>query len=136
MKTGWLLALLLASGVAMAQDLPADAALNRCLEGATTTQAMNQCYAAASKAWDQEMNNQYGKLMNQLTGDSKTELRQAQRAWLSYRDSWLAASRSRLSDQGTLGSVALDAQNLSLVRNQALMLQSLSQGSCANPDDC
>ncbi|WP_336756641.1 lysozyme inhibitor LprI family protein [Pantoea sp. USHLN298] len=136
MKTGWLLALLLASGEAMAQDLPADAALNRCLEGATTTQAMNQCYATASKAWDQEMNNQYGKLMNQLTGDSKTELRQAQRAWLSYRDSWLAASRSRLSDQGTLGSVALGAQNLSLVRNQALMLQSLSQGSCANPDDC
>lgn len=136
MKTGWLLALLLASDVAMAQDLPADAALNRCLSGASTTLAMNQCYAVASKTWDQEMNNQYGKLMSQLTGEAKTTLRQAQRAWLSYRDSWLTASRSRLSDQGTLGSVALGAQNVSLVRNQALMLQSLSKGSCANPDDC
>ncbi|MBS6032901.1 MULTISPECIES: lysozyme inhibitor LprI family protein [Pantoea] len=136
MKTGWLLALLLASNVAMAQDRPADAALAHCLNGASSTLAMNQCYAAASKAWDQEMNNQYGKLMNRLTGEPKNSLRQAQRAWLSYRDSWLAASRSQLSAQGTLGSVALSAQSVSLVRNQALMLQSLSTGSCANPDDC
>ena len=131
MKTGGFLVLLWVSGAAMAQDLPTDAALDRCLNGASTTLAMNQCYATASQAWDQEMNNQYGKLMSQLTGEAKTTLRQAQRAWLSYRDSWLTASRSRLSDQGTLG-----AQNVSLVRNQALMLQSLSKGSCANPDDC
>lgn len=55
---------------------------------------------------------------------------------MSYRDSWLEASRSQLSSQGSLGSVALSAQSLSLVRNQALMLQSLGKGSCANPDDC
>lgn len=136
MKTGCFLALLLFSGAAMAQDLPADAALRHCLDGASTTLAMNQCYAAANKAWDQEMNNQYGKLMKTLTSEPKEKLRLAQRAWLSYRDSWLAASRSQLATQGTLGSVALGAQSVNLVRNQALMLQSLSKGSCANPDEC
>jgi uncharacterized protein YecT (DUF1311 family) len=97
---------------------------------------MNQCYAAANRAWDQEMNKQYNKLMKTLSGEPKNKLRAAQRAWMSYRDSWLEASRSQLSSQGSLGSVALSAQSLSLVRNQALMLQSLGKGSCANPDDC
>lgn len=136
MKPGLLLMLLLLSTAAMADDLPSDASLDRCLNDASTTLAMNQCYAAANRAWDQEMNKQYNKLMKTLSGELKNKLRAAQRAWLSYRDSWLEASRSQLSTQGSLGSVALSAQRLSLVRNQALMLQSQALGSCANPDDC
>lgn len=136
MKPGLLLMLLLLSPAAMADDLPSDASLDRCLNDASTTLAMNQCYAAANRAWDQEMNKQYNKLMKTLSGEPKNKLRAAQRAWLSYRDSWLEASRSQLSTQGSLGSVALSAQSLSLVRNQALMLQSQALGSCANPDDC
>ncbi|GME39561.1 hypothetical protein CRM79_16830 [Pantoea agglomerans] len=135
MKTGVLLLLLL-SPAALAEDLKSEASLDRCLDGASTTLAMNQCYAAANQAWDQEMNRQYTTLMKTLSGEPKSRLRAAQRAWLSYRDSWLEVSRSQLATQGTLGSVALSAQGLSLVRNQALMLQSLSKGSCANPDDC
>jgi len=136
MKPGLLLILLCLSTAAMAEDLPQDASPDRCLSGASTTLAMNQCYAAAIKAWDQDMNEQYNKLMKTLSGEPKNKLRVAQRAWLSYRDSWLEASRSQLSSQGTLGSVALSAQSLSLVRNQALMLQSLGKGSCANPEGC
>jgi len=135
MKTGVLLLLLL-SPAALAEDLKSEASLDRCLDGASTTLAMNQCYATANQAWDQEMNRQYTTLMKTLSGEPKSRLRAAQRAWLSYRDSWLEVSRSQLATQGTLGSVALSAQGLSLVRNQALMLQSLSKGSCANPDDC
>lgn len=136
MKTGLFLALLMTSTAALAGDLSPDSALKHCMNDASTTLAMNQCYATANKAWDQEMNRHYEKQMKTLTGEPKTKLRHAQRAWLSYRDSWLAASRSQLSTQGTLGSVALSAQSLSLVRNQARMLQSLGKGSCANPDDC
>lgn len=136
MKPGLLLMLLCLSTAALAEDLPTDASPDRCLNDASTTLAMNQCYAAANRAWDQEMNKQYNKLMKTLSGEPKNKLRAAQRAWLSYRDSWLEASRSQLTTQGSLGSVALSAQSLSLVRNQALMLQSLGKGSCANPDDC
>lgn len=136
MKPGLFLMLLCLSTSAMAEAMPSAASPDRCLNDATTTAAMNQCYAAASQVWDREMNKQYNKLMKTLSGEPKNKLRAAQRAWLSYRDSWLEASRSQLSTQGTLGSVALSAQSLSLVRNQALMLQSLASGSCANPDDC
>ena len=136
MKSGLLLMLPFASTATMAKDLPSDAALDRCLNDASTTLAMNQCYAAATTIWDQQMNQQYNTLMKTLSGEPKNKLRAAQRAWLSYRDSWLEASRSQLNSKGTLGSVALSAQRLSLVRNQALMLQSLGKGSCANPDDC
>jgi uncharacterized protein YecT (DUF1311 family) len=136
MKPGLLLMLLLLNTAAMAEDLPSDASLNRCLNDASTTLAMNQCYAAATEIWDKEMNKQYNTLMKTLSGEPKNKLRAAQRAWLSYRDSWLNASRSQLRSQGTLGSVALSAQSLSLVRNQALMLQSQALGRCANPDDC
>ncbi|MFV9669790.1 lysozyme inhibitor LprI family protein [Pantoea sp. KXB25] len=138
MKSGLFLMLLLVSTATMADDLKTEASLDRCLDKATTTLAMNQCYAATTRAWDQEMNAQYNTLMTRLSGEEKTTLRRAQRAWLSYRDSWLEASRSQLRKQGSgsLGSVALSAQGLSLVRNQALMLQSLGKGSCANPDDC
>ena len=136
MKSGLLLMLLFASTATMAKDLPSDAALDRCLNDASTTLAMNQCYAAATTIWDQQMNQQYNTLMKTLSGEPKNKLRAAQRAWLSYRDSWLEASRSQLNSQGTLGSVALSAQRLSLVRNQTLMLQSLGKSSCANPDDC
>ncbi|MGJ0481703.1 lysozyme inhibitor LprI family protein [Pantoea agglomerans] len=136
MKPGLFLMLLCLSTSALAEDMPSDASPDRCLNNAPTTLAMNQCYAAASQVWDREMNKQYNKLMKTLSGEPKNKLRAAQRAWLSYRDSWLEASRSQLSSQGTLGSVALSAQSLSLVRNQALMLQSLAKNSCANPDDC
>ena len=136
MKPGLFLMLICLSTSALAEDMPSDASPDRCINNASTTLAMNHCYAAESKFWDQAMNKQYNKLMKTLSGEPKNKLRAAQRAWLSYRDSWLEASRSQLSSQGTLGSVALSAQSLSLVRNQALMLQSLSKGSCANPDDC
>lgn len=136
MKPGLFLMLLCLSTSALAEDMPSDALPDRCINNASTTLAMNQCYAAASQVWDREMNKQYNNLMKTLSGEPKNKLRAAQRAWLNYRDSWLEASRSQLSSQGTLGSVALSAQSLSLVRNQALMLQSLASGRCANPDEC
>ena len=75
--------------------------------------------------------------MKKLTGAPKDKLRNAQRAWLTYRDSWLDASRSYfVSSQGTMAALSVGAQGVSLVRNQALMLQSINKGSCANPDDC
>lgn len=136
MKTALLLTLILITGSTMAQSSPVDSRLDQCLNGASTTAAMSACYNEASQAWDSEMNHQYGKLMGKLTGEPKNKLRMAQRAWLAYRDSWLEASQSRYRDQGTLRALSLSAQAVSLVRNQARMLQSLNDGSCANPDDC
>ncbi|MCA1178796.1 MULTISPECIES: lysozyme inhibitor LprI family protein [unclassified Pantoea] len=128
---------LLASGVAMAQTHPLDQLLQQCLDKESSTLGMSQCYSSANKGWDKEMNLQYNQVMKKLTGEPKDKLRAAQRAWLAYRDSWMEASRSYfLSSQGSMAALSVGAQGVSLVRNQALMLQSINKGSCANPDDC
>ncbi len=134
----WLpIACLFASSMALAQQNPLDQQLQQCLDKESSTTGMSQCYGTATKAWDKEMNTQYNQVMKKLTGEPKDKLRSAQRAWLAYRDSWTAASRSYfLSSQGSMAALSIGAQSVSLVRNQALMLQSLNKGSCANPDDC
>ncbi|WP_416411536.1 lysozyme inhibitor LprI family protein [Pantoea sp. App145] len=130
-------ACLLLSSYATAQENAIDQKLQQCLNKESSTAALTQCYDNANKAWDQEMNQQYEQAMKKLTGEPKAKLRSAQRAWLAYRDSWLDASKSVFSaSQGTMASLSLGAQGVNLVRNQALMLQSINKGSCANPDDC
>lgn len=136
MNKGLVLLLLLSCKVAMAEQSTIDVTLNQCLNQADTTLALMQCQDAATQQWDTEMNAQYSALMKKLSGPPREKLRTAQRAWMNYREAWLAASRSQLNTQGTLGPVALAAQSTVLVRNQTLQLQSLANGSCANPDDC
>ena len=138
MMKKWLpIVCLLASGVAMAQTPPIDQQLQQCLDKESSTAGMSQCYGSANKAWDKEMTAQYNQAMKKLTGEPKDKLRAAQRAWLAYRDSWMEASRSYfLSSQGSMAALSVGAQGVNLVRNQALMLQSINKGSCANPDDC
>lgn len=137
MKKWLLLACLCASGMALAQTHPLDQQLQQCLNKESSTAGMSQCYSTANKSWDKEMNAQYNQAMKKLTGDAKDKLRTAQRAWLVYRDSWMDASRSYfLSSQGSMAALSVGAQGVNLVRNQALMLQSINKGSCANPDDC
>jgi uncharacterized protein YecT (DUF1311 family) len=132
-----LVACLLLSGYAAAQENTIDQQLQQCLNKESSTVALTQCYDSANKAWDQEMNQQYKQAMKKLTGEPKAKLRSAQRAWLAYRNSWLDASKSYFfASQGTMASLSVGAQGVSLVRNQALMLQSINKGSCANPDDC
>lgn len=136
MKKGLVLFVLLSCKAAVADQSNIDITLNQCLNQADTTLALMQCQDAATQKWDKEMNTQYSALMKKLNGQPREKLRAAQRAWMKYREAWLTASRSQLNTQGTLGPVALAAQSTALVRNQTLQLQSLANGSCANPDDC
>ncbi len=134
----WLpLVCLLLSSTALAESNPIDQQLEQCLNKESSTAGMSQCYGNANKAWDKEMNTQYNQVMKKLTGQPKDKLRSAQRAWLAYRDSWMSASSSYFqTSQGSMAALSIGAQGVSLVRNQALMLQSINKGSCANPDDC
>lgn len=134
--------LLLAIGLllplsALAQDNLIDGALESCLNKASSTVEMSQCYVIATQAWDKEMNQQYSRVMSRLTSDQKAKLRDAQRNWLKYRDSWLEAAKAwYLKDQGSMATLSVGAQSVEIVKNQTLMLKSLKEGSCTNPDDC
>ncbi|KTS25799.1 DUF1311 domain-containing protein [Pantoea sp. SGAir0180] len=136
MKKRVMLIALLSCKLAVAEQSTIDVTLNQCLNQADTTLALMQCQDTATQQWDAEMNAQYSALMKKLSGEPREKLRIAQRAWLRYREAWLAVSRSQLNTQGTLGPVALATQSTALVRNQTLQLQSLATGSCANPNDC
>ncbi|MEM6051568.1 lysozyme inhibitor LprI family protein [Erwinia sp. P7711] len=120
---------------AQAATNPIDTAQQSCLNGATTTLAMQRCFAEANTAWDKEMNQQYARLIASLSAEQKTKLRDAQRAWLKYRDSWREAVKAKLIDSGTQASLQAGAQQVALVKNQALALKSLAQ-SCGNPEEC
>ncbi|MEZ3501663.1 lysozyme inhibitor LprI family protein [Pantoea sp. KPR_PJ] len=137
MKKGIAAVALLLSSPALAQQNPIDLALAQCLNDATSTVAMVSCYDRASQAWDREMNIHYNQLINSLSGEPATALRRTQRQWLAYRDSWQAASRAFFTrTQGSMAQIAVAGQGVDLVRNQALMLQSLNKGSCASNGDC
>ncbi|RPD96234.1 DUF1311 domain-containing protein [Candidatus Pantoea deserta] len=137
MKAWMAAAGLLLSGSAMAQQNPIDHTLEQCLNDATTTAAMVACYSDASRGWDGEMNRQYSQLIKRLSGEPEKKLRSAQRQWLIWRDSWQAAAAAYFAHtQGSLAQVSLAAQTLSLMRNQALMLQSMNKGSCASDTEC
>jgi uncharacterized protein YecT (DUF1311 family) len=114
---------------------PIDAAQQTCLNKASTTLAMQRCFSATTLAWDKEMNQQYARLTTIMSSEQQAKLKSAQRAWLKYRDSWLEAAKARLSDGGSQAPLQVAAQEVALVKNQALALKSLTQ-SCGNPDEC
>lgn len=45
-----------------------------------------RCVAAEHEAWDGVLNEAYGRAMEALSGSARTQLREAQRAWIDYRD--------------------------------------------------
>jgi uncharacterized protein YecT (DUF1311 family) len=49
---------------------------------------MNMCAANKFEKADKAMNERYGKLMKRLDPEDQVKLRQAQRAWIAYRDKW------------------------------------------------
>lgn len=121
--------------MAVASDAPEDKALAQCLNGANNTLQMNSCYSTAVKAWDTALNKAYQKALTSMNNDQKAKLRDAQRNWIKYRDSWLATSKATFN-QGTMAGIQVGAQAVELNKNQTLMLRSLVQGDCANPADC
>lgn len=137
MKTLFLTGILLLPLGATAAENPIDSTLQSCLNSNSSTAGMSQCYDAANKSWDKEMNLQYKAVMEKLNNEQKAKLQKAQRDWLKYRDSWTEAAKAwYLKEQGTMAGLSVGAQAVDLVKNQALMLKSLKQGACANPDDC
>ncbi|MEJ1268694.1 lysozyme inhibitor LprI family protein [Pantoea ananatis] len=131
MKRGWVLLLLLSCNAAVAEQSTIDVTLNQCLNQADTTLALMQCQDAATQEWDKEMNTQYSALMKKLSGQPREKLRAAQRAWMKYREAWLAAEPQPTEYAGHPWSRCAGGVSTALVRNQTLQLQSLANGSCS-----
>lgn len=115
--------LLLLSGTVSAaetlrQDL--DTQLASCQQQAVSTLDNRQCYEAANKAWDSELNKQYRLLLAGQSPAAQSALKNAQRAWVSYRDSYFRGMNSFYQQQeGTIwGLVAAEAK-LNVIKDKA-----------------
>lgn len=106
---------------------PVDAWLASCVEKDPSSQGMNQCLGQAYEKWDAELNRVYRELSSEL-GDGllRPALREAQRAWIAFRDgelAWLAKFYGGLD--GSMYRNMLAADRVELVRGRALELLSL-----------
>ena len=108
-----------------------DVELDRCLQDSSgqSTAGMRECTYAAMDAWDDAMNKTYVELMMALSPASQDSLRQAQRAWLVFRDSQFA-----LNDQvymndlnGTMYHVMASYANMDVVKRRAEELRNMME---------
>ena len=104
---------------------PVDAWLAACMEKDPSTQGMNRCLGQAYEKWDAELNRAYRELSARLAEGLRPSLREAQRAWVAFRDgelAWLAKFYGGLD--GSMYRSMLAADRVELVRKRVLELNS------------
>jgi len=117
------------AGAARAADDPIDAELESCLDNEMTTQGMVECYGTAYDAWDAALNEVYAALRATLTPDEAAALRDAQRAWIAFRDAEQAFLGSlQTPDRGTIMRITSNAMLTDVVKARVLALRSLAEG--------
>jgi uncharacterized protein YecT (DUF1311 family) len=108
---------------------PIDVQLELCLQDTAgrSTAGMRQCCYAAMEAWVEEMNKGYQTLLASLKPEGQAALREAQRAWLTYRDKQFELTNEiYMSEmQGTMYHVVATNNNMELVKERALHLKTM-----------
>lgn len=117
-------------GLVAADQLPEpapDAQLAACMDQAVSTMDMHECNAQAMVAWDAELNVRYGQLMQGQSAKAVRAIRQSQRDWLVYRDSYFKAIEAFYQqEQGTIWGLVAADRKIALVRSRALELSQLA----------
>lgn len=81
--------------------------LEECDTNLTQT-AMNMCMADRYAAWDGLLNDIYQRVIPTLDAATEDSLRQAQRAWITYRDLACAMERDRYAGGSIAPTIFLD----------------------------
>ena len=108
------------------KEHPTDSWLKGCMETDPSTQGTNACLGQALVRWDSEMNRAYQELNGRLDAERRSTLREAQRAWVVFRDrelAWLGDFYGRL--EGSMYGSMLAADRVEVTRKRALELDSL-----------
>ncbi|MDR6512619.1 uncharacterized protein YecT (DUF1311 family) [Novosphingobium capsulatum] len=103
-----------------------DTELRRCLDGASNGSTAGQvgCEVAARDAYDKRMGAAYRALLRALPNDAAGKLREAQRAWLRFRDAHIQASNALFATrQGTMYVPMQAADHTAIVRQRAIELE-------------
>jgi uncharacterized protein YecT (DUF1311 family) len=100
------------------------AVANPCLElpEGQSTHGMAQCHRRETKVWDARLNARYKKLMATLSPAAAKGLREAQRAWMAYRNAYCKAVILTY-EGGSMGTVSSAYCHMDLTAHQALRLE-------------
>ena len=105
---------------------PIDAALEQCLKTprGETTAGMTECTHAAYQAYDRQMNTLYQAVMRKSDPASREAIRNAQRAWLAYRNAQKAADNAPWrADRGSMASPDIEGLNVEAIRARIAELE-------------
>lgn len=97
-----------------------------CMErdGGYSTQGMSACANAETVLWDGYLNREYKARMAEITPDQQTALRDAQRAWIAFRDADCGL-QYQMFIQGTIRSNVYTGCMLDMTARRALSLRDL-----------
>lgn len=65
---------------------PLEVAMDKCMEEDPSTRGVSNCAADFKEKWDDELNRAYKELMGMMPKEGQDLLRNAQRAWIPWRD--------------------------------------------------
>jgi uncharacterized protein YecT (DUF1311 family) len=90
-----------------------------------STAGMNNCTYTAQVQWDAEMNKYYTLLMKKLNKEEGLKLKEAQRAWIKYRDKEFEFINSRYFEayEGTIYTNIAAADKMAVVEKRAMNLE-------------
>ncbi|MEM9998182.1 MAG: lysozyme inhibitor LprI family protein [Bacteroidota bacterium] len=120
-----LLAALCAYPTTAAQGIEAEieVAYDQCVEEYTAQSGSSlapliDCRAEQYDRWDAALNEVYQSLRRALDDDARTALRDAQRAWLAFRDVEFELLDATWGDEGMIGAVLIAEHRVLLVQER------------------
>lgn len=114
------LAAAFAASAAAAQDSPS----SHSCASPQTQQEINACAAEAAKDADGRLNAAYGQLLQKLDDNQEKALRQAQRAWIQFRD-MECQFEAALIGPGSLAPAVVSSCLEQLSKDRAMQLERL-----------
>jgi uncharacterized protein YecT (DUF1311 family) len=95
---------------------------------AENTLAIIACHEKRYEKADMELNKVYGDVMRSLPPGGRQKLKEAQRAWLQYRDANLALAIEINKDLRSYGNVVVADYRATIVEKRVLELKYLMSG--------
>jgi len=92
-----------------------------------------ECYSARYVAADKELNNVFNAAMKSLSGEAKTQFRNAQKAWLKYRDASVAFVIEVNKDGRSYGNSVIAAYKAKLVEKRVQEMKYVLAGPADPP---
>lgn len=103
---------------------PIEVKMNNCIDKNPSTAGVTGCLDMAYTEWDAELNKYYKLLQGIVTKEQKAALRDAELAWITYRDKeFTLLELLYQSKEGTMFQPMLMYDKLTVVKKRALELE-------------